>query len=517
MFNINIIHLKHDVGRYAFVHPLLNMINFHAKIFNAIGLHNENVVLRYKNRADATLHCTLTIISLLTEHLEKHDDKHLIIFEDDIIVHKNFMNYWNSIVCFVKEKKWKLLYLGVSNKLQNNFGIHNFPSKKIYTGGYGIIIHKNIVRDVLSLCKKYHDNPHDIAVYGLFQQKYPKECYVHIPNLVIANVESSNIRPNKNQINFSRGMNWNLHDYTTVKQIQLFIVCNGNMERIHRFRELVTMFQPKVRPIYIFFKNIPLSVIPFVDILESHTIINEFNDLFKLCTGDYFIVTDISINWTTDLPNNFFSEIDKKMNSVDMIKCSINSCPRCHSDIRHNIYCNIRHDIYCDTNDILERDLAFLIINININININKSRNKNKVYKMNMPFYSTNTCCEISDNKMHRLCHYDFADDIDSLSRPKSERRKNTRCDRLNDIEKWKHLFLEWKNKYIEDIITKTKNCNELAKILRIKKIRHMRKNGNQFMIIFGWKELIYLFGIYRVKVLRSILELPDQKINFRL
>ena len=96
------------------------------------------MILIKKDRDLGIKACTKSVLSLL-KHAKETNLKHITIFEDDVVPHKNFNEYWEKVKKFIKDNNnWKMIFLGVSRDLNINdteFTINNFPS---VPGGKGI-------------------------------------------------------------------------------------------------------------------------------------------------------------------------------------------------------------------------------------------------------------------------------------------------------------------------------------------------------------------------------------------
>lgn len=154
--------------------------------------------------------CTKSHLGCITDARENNYNT-ILIFEDDIIVHKLFKSRWNSIII---PDDWKLVHLGA---MQINWdGIALDENQSFYKssktlGGFSYILNKDMFSKVLDYYD-IHRRPID-EILIILQNEQP--CFTIYPNLFINYVNKSYIRyRNKwtiqNTCNFFK---WNLDDF----------------------------------------------------------------------------------------------------------------------------------------------------------------------------------------------------------------------------------------------------------------------------------------------------------------
>ena len=240
---IYFIHLKKDIGRFKLIEPLRKKLNGNywngEYIVPCDELGNN---LQSITPEQGTYAAKIAKIKMFKNFLENSDDDYITVFEDDIICHKDFMKNWAKLnKLMTHNKKWKLIYLGVSSSLRisepNSLDLINLPLDKIYTGAYGFILKRELIQEVINkasdLLLKYE--PFDYTCLGHIQKKYNKNCFITNPQLLIVDVSGSNIRHNRKQEEFIKNMGWNIKNYDIPIKIPYFILTNNNITKLDRF------------------------------------------------------------------------------------------------------------------------------------------------------------------------------------------------------------------------------------------------------------------------------------------
>jgi GR25 family glycosyltransferase involved in LPS biosynthesis len=347
-----LIHLKKDIGRYEYIKNLINILN--CKIWDGVDVrkYDDDGFMEYQDcNKNCTKGCSIACLNLLKHFLINNNSEYITIFEDDIIIHKKYAIYKKKIDLFIKKNlNWKIIYLGSSSSksphLSNiNFNILKIP-KKILTGGFAIMINKTIIPDIIKLISKNINKPHDLYGYGKIQQLYPDDCYVCSPNIIIANVNSSNIRRTRQLEKFSNKIGWNLENYIIPHKILMFIYSNNNNNnnnKIKKFIDLLSIYRPKIFP-FIIFNDINIDNLDFLhrnNISYINNNNNNNNNIFQKYLQNYkynhFIITNTNINWTINNTDNggifnifqYFDEHNKNNKSLNY-KFNIYNCTKCN-------------------------------------------------------------------------------------------------------------------------------------------------------------------------------------------
>jgi hypothetical protein len=140
--------------------------------------------------------------------------KKILVFEDDVIFHTDFIRLMRGLKEFVN---WKLLYLGASQHNWDNIKIdagYYHPYKTL--GGFAYALDSSVFDEVLGLLTTYEKsfdnclaNFNDLDV----QTKYKNECYTLYPNIVIADVRESELRGQRDMTEHAKKMKWDLYLY----------------------------------------------------------------------------------------------------------------------------------------------------------------------------------------------------------------------------------------------------------------------------------------------------------------
>ena len=79
-------------------------------------------------------------------------------------------------------------------------------------GAFAVAIHHSIYQELIQEITKFN-MPFDSGPLKYIQRKYPYQCYVFYPNLIIADITESDCRPGRNQITAGNLLKWNIADY----------------------------------------------------------------------------------------------------------------------------------------------------------------------------------------------------------------------------------------------------------------------------------------------------------------
>ena len=134
--------------------------------------------------------------------------KRILIFEDDVIFHKDFNNQLQQI----KDLDWNLLYLGASQYDWDGITIKDgkYKAKKTL-GCFAYAIDESIYDDILiaaSTMEKSFDN-----ILADQIQTTHDDCIVLYPNLVIADVRESELREPRDINEHGQRLHWDLSLY----------------------------------------------------------------------------------------------------------------------------------------------------------------------------------------------------------------------------------------------------------------------------------------------------------------
>ena len=172
--------------------------------------NNASIIGLVENKR--ALGCLLSHLSVI-EDAKRNGYKKILIFEDDIFIGKHFFEKLKLI----EKIKWKILYLGASQFTWSNINfIEEFYLAKNTQGTFAYAVAEDAYDGII---ESFH-NPRKSADNLLIelQEKWKNECFVFYPNIVISNVEDSNIRSSMNQQEYSNVVKWDLSNFFIPKK-----------------------------------------------------------------------------------------------------------------------------------------------------------------------------------------------------------------------------------------------------------------------------------------------------------
>ena len=217
---IYIINLKHRTDRWNKMVENLKLLNIqNYQRFEAINgleksiknfwhynkIHNKN----YKVNSPGALGYLLSYYHILIEAQEKKYQQ-ILVLDDDIILHKDYQKFLST---YVHPKKFKLIYYGVCHQLhnQNLDNLNTIVSNKLEPSLINIRLFKNLfgsgnidgsfmmgisnsVFYDLILATRNSLLPFDSGPLRTLYNKFPFECFIFYPNLVIQDMTDSDIQ-----------------------------------------------------------------------------------------------------------------------------------------------------------------------------------------------------------------------------------------------------------------------------------------------------------------------------------
>lgn len=259
--NVFFINLKKDIGRRIWISDIVK--NIDGNIHEGISKEeiNSGFLKSYPDVNNATHGERESKKELLKKFLRENKSEYIFIFEDDICIHKNFYNYLKEVNNFIITKKPKLFYFGVSrdikpissDKLLFTNMREYFKEKPLkgLTGGFGFALNRNIIPFVL---KHFNatgiHSPSDIHVLGQVILMHPEDVYIVSPQLVIPNVEDSNIRGVRKQEYLWNNLNIKQDEYIIPYQKKFYVIIK-NTDDFVGISAIVKIFTPIYKIIYV--------------------------------------------------------------------------------------------------------------------------------------------------------------------------------------------------------------------------------------------------------------------------
>jgi GR25 family glycosyltransferase involved in LPS biosynthesis len=145
----------------------------------------------------------------------KHGIESFLSLDDDIIFHKKFHEKFQNAIMKIP-KNWKIINFGATQMEKYMPTIDDnatYYQPMICDGSFATAIHYSIYDDLLALI----DNsilPFDSGPLRTIYKRYPDDCYVIYPNIIIANLLESDIRSGKKIETITKIIaGWNLNDF----------------------------------------------------------------------------------------------------------------------------------------------------------------------------------------------------------------------------------------------------------------------------------------------------------------
>ena len=149
----------------------------------------------------------------------------ILVLEDDAIFIKDFNNKFNELCEKLTSVDWKILALGATQHIWNFPDCLTYPSNehaynenepfyypKVTDGAFAMGLDHRIFDDLLKEINKMNAPVDSGAIRAIYEENIGA-CFVPQPNLVIADVNSSNIGQPRDQIALSHKLKWNITEY----------------------------------------------------------------------------------------------------------------------------------------------------------------------------------------------------------------------------------------------------------------------------------------------------------------
>lgn len=208
---------KYNINNYEFFDALDGSLNGNVlNIWNDYNNRPYNELEKKLNRhliSNSKVLANLLSVKNIILDAKKNNYKRILFFEDDIILHKNFNDYFIDTMCKIQDNEWKVLYFGIQNKLNNKKILNNLYKADLNSsGGWAFGIDNSIYDILINECNNL-SGPFDDGPLKKIRTLYPNECLVFYPNIAICNVGESGIRTGRCMEDFSHRFNWNLNEY----------------------------------------------------------------------------------------------------------------------------------------------------------------------------------------------------------------------------------------------------------------------------------------------------------------
>lgn len=402
--NVFFINMEKNIGKRKSIEELVT--NLSGTIWNGVdnSSYDEHGILLKINGHDInTRSAKEAKLNLFNYFLSSCTQDYLVLFEDDIVVHKKFYEHYQQVITFANINKFKLIYFGVScnvpkinnnnnnNNESNNLTISLLPKTNYrFSGAYGVIIHRSVLKSIISKSNDpfLFNKPFDIYSLGHIQLSYPDECFICDPQIVIPMITISDIRDPRDQDLFWNYCHINPDEYMLYDSYKnsvtrkMYILADQNKEKLKQFVIHLAMLIPYVDPIFILEKQNDTKF--FTELygkIYKTIVIDDItpNALHQLITNEKYILTNIYVNWTKNV-NIIFNDIESNSN----ITYNIKTCPKCSFNIDNNK----------NTTDVNQKILNGFTI-------INNKNNKNIITKEIEELFYVTVCKNMNNMKMH--------------------------------------------------------------------------------------------------------------------
>ena len=183
------------------------------KAWNHWIIHGKNELRSCNSRCDIVnkgqLGCLLSHINILKDAIKKKY-KYILILEDDVLITQNYNNNnLTNLKYYMENNAWKLVYLGAGQHDWNNIEhVKDHYYAKKTTGTFAYMVHHTFYQILLDEFQKMN-KPVDNYLIDI-QNKYNKEILVKYPNMIICNLENSNIGKKRNNKEWFKKFKWGI-------------------------------------------------------------------------------------------------------------------------------------------------------------------------------------------------------------------------------------------------------------------------------------------------------------------
>ena len=217
------INLDRRPDRWTAVNRRLKKIGIEAYRFSAIDgesltREDNQTVEKNKDKKESDAITSTGAMGCLLSHLEvlknakANNYKRILIFEDDV----HMSNDFEKKISDSSNIEWKLLYLGASQFDWDGIDASTkfYHSKNTY-GTFAYAVDVSLYDELIKACSK-KEKPVD-SVLCEIQKKYYGSCYTFFPNIVVADIEDSDIRENGDTKTYAKRVRWNLRKFLIPK------------------------------------------------------------------------------------------------------------------------------------------------------------------------------------------------------------------------------------------------------------------------------------------------------------
>ncbi|MBP6872938.1 MAG: glycosyltransferase [Bacteroidales bacterium] len=166
---------------------------------------------------------------LIFQDAIQNNYKRILILQDDLFFIEDFHRKFEEFIRAIDDD-WKIVGLGATQHawlfpgslFYDDLSITEYdPGKKFYyplytDGAFALGYDQSVFPEIIAEIDKMNCSFDSGPVRAIYH-KYRKKCYICQPNLIIADVRTSDIRGGRDQAEFSKRMKWNLPEYDLKK------------------------------------------------------------------------------------------------------------------------------------------------------------------------------------------------------------------------------------------------------------------------------------------------------------
>ena len=296
---IFVINLEKDIYKRNSIIDKFKKLNISFKFFDAVNGYETAEIVKayndYKNKpfdwkgshkyeqdrqkkmipslgAYGYLQTWINILNLAKEKCYKN----ILVFDDDVIFDNNFEIKVNKF--FSNIENFKIVSLGVSQHIWKNIVINDnyYHPIEFTDGSFAIGVDETIYDELLDDCLKYNISFDSGPVRSIYV-KYREECYICYPNIVIADLSSSDISMSRDMVEYSNKFRWELENFDYIVNSNILvsiILTNYNSQTL--IKDSIDSILNQT------YKTIELIIVDDGSTDRSLDIISLYKDLFNV-------------------------------------------------------------------------------------------------------------------------------------------------------------------------------------------------------------------------------------------
>lgn len=154
-----------------------------------------------------------TMVDLLGQATEERLER-VVVFDDDVLVHHDFGPLLESALDELPAD-WEIVYLGCTQKDRSAVEVlseHIYRPRGPVNGSFAVALRASVFKELLDEMSVF-TAPYDSGALSTVAHRHAGTTYVIRPNLVVADVSTSDLRLERDPEDFARKAGWQLADY----------------------------------------------------------------------------------------------------------------------------------------------------------------------------------------------------------------------------------------------------------------------------------------------------------------